>query len=70
MRLFIAWIKKMLGIHSPSMSLIGYEYEYDYLKKKLKKNNSDEIKREMCEKALKSHVCPHECDICAWNTLK
>lgn len=24
-------------------------------------------KREMCEKAIKSNVCPHRCDICAWN---
>lgn len=68
MRLFIAWIKKMLGIHSPSLMPIGYKYEYDYLKSR--KNNSDETKREMCGKALKSHVCPHACDICAWNTLK
>lgn len=24
-------------------------------------------KREMCERAIKSKVCPHRCDICAWN---
>ena len=24
-------------------------------------------KKEMCERAIKSNVCPHECDICAWN---
>lgn len=29
-----------------------------------------EIKREMCKRALQSGVCPHACDICAWNTLK
>ena len=31
--------------------------------------NSDEIKREMCKKAVQGGVCPHTCDICAWNTL-
>ena len=24
-------------------------------------------KKEMCERAIKSNVCPHTCDICAWN---
>lgn len=32
MKLFIAWIKKHLGIKSPSAVILGYEYEYDYLK--------------------------------------
>lgn len=32
MRLFIAWIKKKLGIQSPSAYINGYRYEYDYLK--------------------------------------
>lgn len=39
-----------------------------YSKKKIQEN-SDEIKREMCRKAVQSGVCPHTCDICAWNTL-
>lgn len=26
----------------------------------------EQAKREMCEKAIKSDVCPHDCDICAW----
>ena len=34
-RLFIAWIKKKLGVQSPS--IFGYEYEYDYLKAKNKR---------------------------------
>lgn len=34
MRLFIAWIKKKLGIQSPSTLIFGYQYEYDYLKAK------------------------------------
>ena len=38
-------------------------------KKKIQENNDDEIKREMCRKAVQSGVCPHTCDICAWNTL-
>ena len=33
-RLIIAWIKKLLGIHSPSGALLGYDYEFDYLKAK------------------------------------
>jgi hypothetical protein len=34
------------------------------------KEISDEIKREMCKRALQSNVCPHDCDRCAWNTLR
>ncbi len=34
------------------------------------KENSDEIKREMCKRAVLSGVCPHTCDTCAWNTLE
>ena len=37
-------------------------------KKKIQEN-SDEAKRKMCERAVQSGVCPHACDICAWNTL-
>lgn len=37
-------------------------------KKKIQEN-SDEIKREMCRKAVQGGVCPRACDICAWNTL-
>lgn len=40
-----------------------------FINEKKAKENSDEIKREMCKKALQSGVCPHTCDICAWNTL-
>ena len=32
MKLLIAWVKKKLGIQSPSC--FGYEYEYDYLRAK------------------------------------
>ena len=35
MKLFIAWIKKKLGIQSPS--IFGYKYEYDYLEAKYRK---------------------------------
>ena len=38
--------------------------------KKSVKENSDEVKREMCKRALQSGVCPHDCDRCAWNTLE
>lgn len=51
MRLFLAYIKKLLGIQSPSGILIGYKYEYDMLKAKRRKNNvcnlQEEVKREV-----------------------
>lgn len=31
------------------------------------KRKSDELKREMCKKAVSSNVCPHSCEICAWS---
>lgn len=34
------------------------------------RENSDEVKRLMCKRAIYGGVCPHVCDICAWNTLK
>jgi hypothetical protein len=39
-------------------------------RKETPKEVSDENKREMCRRALQSGVCPHTCDICAWNTLR
>ena len=39
-------------------------------RKETPKEVSDENKREMCRRALQSGVCPHDCDICAWNTLR
>lgn len=41
-----------------------------FVSKEKERENSDEIKREMCKRALQSGVCPHVCDICAWNTLE
>ena len=40
-----------------------------FIDEKKEKENSDAIKKEMCKKALESGICPHTCDICAWNTL-
>ena len=40
-----------------------------FTNKKKAKENSDEIKRKMCERAVLSSVCPHCCDKCAWNIL-
>lgn len=40
-----------------------------FINEKKAKENSDEIKRVMCMRAVQSGVCPHTCDICAWNTL-
>ena len=31
------------------------------------KKKSDEAKREMCKRAIHGGVCPHTCEICAWN---
>ena len=39
-----------------------------FVNEKKVKENSDEIKREMCKRAVQSGVCPHACDICAWKT--
>lgn len=36
-KLLIAWVKKKLGIQSPSINAFGYKYEYDYLKVKGRK---------------------------------
>lgn len=41
-----------------------------FVSEKKAEENSIEIKREMCKRALQSNVCPHDCDRCAWNTLK
>lgn len=38
--------------------------------KETTEENSDEIKREMCGRSIRSGVCPHDCDRCAWNTLR
>lgn len=40
-----------------------------FINEKKAKENSDEANRKMCERAVQSGVCPHTCDICAWNTL-
>ena len=46
-KLFKAWIKKLLGVRSPSLHLMGYDYEFDYLmdkrKKRKKKGGEDDI---------------------------
>lgn len=33
----------------------------------VEKRRSDEAKREMCKRAIQGNVCPHSCEICAWN---
>ncbi len=40
-----------------------------FISEKKAKENSDKAKKEMCKRAVQSGVCPHNCDICAWNTL-
>lgn len=39
-KLFIAWVKKKLGVQSPS--IFGYKYEYDYLRAKIKRITESE----------------------------
>lgn len=40
-RLIIAWIKKYIfKIKSPTLSLLGFPYEYDYLRNKEKVENA------------------------------
>lgn len=34
------------------------------------KAKSDEMKKEMCIKSIRGGACPHDCEICAWNTQK
>lgn len=41
-----------------------------FISKKKAEENNAEAKREMCKRALQSNVCPHDCDRCAWNTLR
>lgn len=52
----IAFIKRVVGL---------------FVKKdaEAEKRRSDEAKREMCKRAIQSNVCPHTCEICAWNTM-
>lgn len=40
-----------------------------FTNEKKAKENSDKAKKEMCKRAVQSGVCPHNCDICAWNIL-
>lgn len=49
---------------------ILYWFKSLFTNKENEKENSDEIKREMCKRSLESGVCPHDCDRCAWSTLK
>lgn len=35
--------------------------------KETEKRMSDDMKREMCMRAIQSGVCPHTCGCCAWN---
>lgn len=41
-------------------------------KNKQKENKENRVKTitEMCMKSIQSGVCPHACDICAWNILR
>ena len=49
------WFKRLLR----RLGLIK-EPEFDEQK-------SNELKREMCGRAIQSGVCPESCETCAWN---
>lgn len=36
-RWFIAWLKKQIGVVSPATIPDGYKYEYDFMRRNLKK---------------------------------
>lgn len=36
----------------------------------IERHKSEQMKKEMCLKAIRGGVCPHDCDLCAWSTLK
>ncbi len=40
-----------------------------FINKKKAKENSDNIKKQMCAMAVQSGVCNHNCDTCAWYVL-
>lgn len=44
-------------------------FKFIFINEKKAKENSDNAKRKMCKRAVQSGICPHICDICAWNTL-
>jgi hypothetical protein len=35
----IAWIKKILGVASPSLVIEGYKYEYDFMKRNYRRKH-------------------------------
>ena len=41
-----------------------------FISEEKRKENSNELKKEMCKKSLQSGVCPKDCDRCAWNTVR
>lgn len=46
---------------------IVYWFKSLFVNKKKAKENSDKLKRQMCEWAVQSGVCTgHNCDTCAW----
>lgn len=37
--------------------------------KRDEKSASDDAKKEMCRRAMRSGVCPRDCECCAWRTI-
>ena len=45
------------------------QYRKEYKNRKKEKENSDKIKRKICERAAQSGICNRNCDTCAFNVL-
>lgn len=47
-----------------------------FIKKKISKKQTEKEEnklnaiKEMCKRSIESGVCPHACEICAWNILQ
>lgn len=40
-----------------------------FVSKKKRAAQDEQLKREMCHRAIDSGVCPKTCEICAWDTF-
>ena len=52
------------------MNLISFIKKKISKKNRKKEENKLKVLDEMCKRSIASGVCPHACDICAWNILR
>ena len=52
------------------MKRLWHRFKSLFVTKEKKMEISDETKQKLCKGAIQHGVCPHDCDRCAWNTLK